>query len=191
MSLVRGWQCHPTNMQVWRLSISLRHGADAWRFSRTKRAHPNLYPFDQSSIDLLSSLFCSLAISIVMAPLIESLVNSVLARRDVYSTISGAALTRRDLSVNGTQRVTLGIIAVYVVVIAILWNIPYVRYVLWPFKVSRFICIIGTRLTAIVDAGYCLPRIRPRYNCLLHRRKGGVNFPRSTRRRCNSYAWRY
>ena len=79
-----------------------------------------------------------------MAPLIESLVNNALARRALYTTISGAALSRRDLSVNGTQRVTLGIIAVYVVVIAILWNIPYVRYVLWPFKVSRFCCIFET-----------------------------------------------
>lgn len=29
---------------------------------------------------------------------------------------------------------TLGVIAVYVVVIAILWNIPYLHYILWPFK---------------------------------------------------------
>jgi hypothetical protein len=43
---------------------------------------------------------------------------------------------RRDLSVNNSQAVTLGIIAVYVVVIALLWNIPYVRNVLWPFKVN-------------------------------------------------------
>jgi hypothetical protein len=42
---------------------------------------------------------------------------------------------RRDLSVNNSQAITLGIIAVYVVVIALLWNIPYVRNVLWPFKV--------------------------------------------------------
>ncbi|KAF2265561.1 hypothetical protein CC78DRAFT_615716 [Lojkania enalia] len=41
---------------------------------------------------------------------------------------------RRGLSVNHTQAVTLGIIAVYIVVIALLWNIPYVRWVLWPFK---------------------------------------------------------
>jgi hypothetical protein len=32
--------------------------------------------------------------------------------------------------------VTLGIIAVYIVVIALLWNIPYVRWSLWPFKVG-------------------------------------------------------
>ncbi|KAF2797819.1 hypothetical protein K505DRAFT_405560 [Melanomma pulvis-pyrius CBS 109.77] len=41
---------------------------------------------------------------------------------------------RRGLSVNHTQGVTLGIVAVYVVVIALLWNLPYVRWVLWPFK---------------------------------------------------------
>lgn len=51
-----------------------------------------------------------------------------LARRDVVS--------RRDLTVTSdAQKVTLGIIAVYVVVIAILWNVPYVRWSLWPFKV--------------------------------------------------------
>ncbi|KAF2200801.1 hypothetical protein GQ43DRAFT_417157 [Delitschia confertaspora ATCC 74209] len=43
-------------------------------------------------------------------------------------------LSRRELSVNHTQAITLGIIAVYVVVIALLWNLPYVRWVLWPFK---------------------------------------------------------
>jgi hypothetical protein len=36
--------------------------------------------------------------------------------------------------VNHTQGVTLGVIAAYVVVIALLWNLPYVRWVLWPFK---------------------------------------------------------
>ena len=45
-------------------------------------------------------------------------------------------LARRDLSVNGTQKATLGVIAAYVVVIALLWNLPYVRWSLWPFKVS-------------------------------------------------------
>jgi membrane protein YdbS with pleckstrin-like domain len=42
---------------------------------------------------------------------------------------------RRGLSVNHTQGITLGIIVLYVVVIALLWNIPYLRYSLWPFKV--------------------------------------------------------
>ncbi|TID23698.1 Cyclohexanone 1-2-monooxygenase [Venturia nashicola] len=43
-------------------------------------------------------------------------------------------LAARSLKINTAQSVTLGIIAVYVVVIALLWNIPYVRMVLWPFK---------------------------------------------------------
>ena len=45
-------------------------------------------------------------------------------------------ILQRGLTVNKTQGITLGIIAVYVVVIALLWNIPYVRWSLWPFKVS-------------------------------------------------------
>lgn len=44
---------------------------------------------------------------------------------------------RGVLSVNHTQAVTLGVMAVYVVVIALLWNLPYVRWSLWPFKVSN------------------------------------------------------
>jgi hypothetical protein len=47
-----------------------------------------------------------------------------------------AALSRRGLTVNHTQAVTLGVMAAYVVVIALLWNIPYIRWVLWPFKVN-------------------------------------------------------
>ncbi|KAE8328404.1 peptidase M50B-like-domain-containing protein [Aspergillus sergii] len=43
-------------------------------------------------------------------------------------------LAKRDLTVTHTQAVTLGVMAVYVVVIALLWNLPYVRWSLWPFK---------------------------------------------------------
>jgi hypothetical protein len=53
---------------------------------------------------------------------------------------------KRGLSVNHTQGVTLGVIAAYVVVIALLWNLPYIRWVLWPFKVRLcFVisCCIG------------------------------------------------
>lgn len=50
--------------------------------------------------------------------------------------LSAHALSRRSLSVNHTQGVTLGVIAAYAVVIALLWNLPYVRWSLWPFKVS-------------------------------------------------------
>lgn len=46
-----------------------------------------------------------------------------------------AAFSRRnELAVNDAQKVTLGIIAAYVVAIALLWNLPYVRWALWPFK---------------------------------------------------------
>jgi hypothetical protein len=44
-------------------------------------------------------------------------------------------LLKRDLTVNHTQAVTLGVMGAYVVIIALLWNLPYVRWVLWPFKV--------------------------------------------------------
>ncbi|KAL4946106.1 hypothetical protein BDV06DRAFT_183146 [Aspergillus oleicola] len=47
---------------------------------------------------------------------------------------STAHLHRRDLTVNHTQAVTLGVMGAYVVVIAILWNVPFLRYSLWPFK---------------------------------------------------------
>ncbi|KAL4975214.1 peptidase M50B-like-domain-containing protein [Aspergillus desertorum] len=47
---------------------------------------------------------------------------------------SHSHLYKRDLTVNHTQAVTLGVMAAYVVVIAILWNVPYLRYSLWPFK---------------------------------------------------------
>ena len=55
---------------------------------------------------------------------------------DIAKHTAHAALMRRGLSVSSdAQKVTLGMIAVYIVVIALLWNIPYVRYILWPFKV--------------------------------------------------------
>ncbi|KAB5575727.1 peptidase M50B-like-domain-containing protein [Coniochaeta sp. 2T2.1] len=48
--------------------------------------------------------------------------------------LATSSLAARSLTVNSTQKVTLGVIAAYIVVIAILWNVPYVRYSLWPFK---------------------------------------------------------
>lgn len=44
------------------------------------------------------------------------------------------ARSLNHLKVNDTQRVTLIMITIYTIVIALLWNIPYVRWVLWPFK---------------------------------------------------------
>ena len=49
---------------------------------------------------------------------------------------------KRGLSVNHTQGVTLGVIGAYVVVIALLWNLPYVRWVLWPFKVCDYFLVL-------------------------------------------------
>ncbi|RWA09308.1 hypothetical protein EKO27_g5779 [Xylaria grammica] len=59
-----------------------------------------------------------------------------IAGAEVARVASRDVVSRRDLSVTSdSQKVTLGIIALYVVVIAILWNVPYVRWSLWPFKV--------------------------------------------------------
>ncbi|KAK2754356.1 hypothetical protein FQN54_007000 [Arachnomyces sp. PD_36] len=80
-----------------------------------------------------------------MAPLCASAVS---CPRDILNTVVASfkpepelakrsaehVLSQRDLSVNHTQGVTLGVIAAYVVAIALLWNLPYVRWSLWPFK---------------------------------------------------------
>jgi hypothetical protein len=50
------------------------------------------------------------------------------------STLAARSDGHGGLTVTETQKVTLGVIAAYCVVIAILWNVPYVRYSLWPFK---------------------------------------------------------
>ncbi|KAK4157605.1 peptidase M50B-like-domain-containing protein [Chaetomidium leptoderma] len=57
-----------------------------------------------------------------------------IARMSAATSSAAVVLSRRDMTVNDAQKVTLGIIAAYVVVIALLWNLPYVRWVLWPFK---------------------------------------------------------
>ncbi|KAL1882677.1 hypothetical protein VTK73DRAFT_1589 [Phialemonium thermophilum] len=60
-----------------------------------------------------------------------------LDKRIVTLGLSSGAYTvlqRRNLTVNDTQKVTLGVIAAYIVAIALLWNLPYIRWVLWPFK---------------------------------------------------------
>ena len=55
---------------------------------------------------------------------------------EIANLSTRSLLLRRGLSVDSTQKVTLGVIAAYAIVIAILWNLPYVRWSLWPFKVS-------------------------------------------------------
>ena len=54
----------------------------------------------------------------------------------IHTHIAHNLLSRRSLAVNSTQKVTLGVIVAYAVVIALLWNLPYVRWSLWPFKVG-------------------------------------------------------
>ncbi|KAI0549598.1 peptidase M50B-like-domain-containing protein [Xylaria curta] len=70
-----------------------------------------------------------------------------LVARDVVS--------RRDLTVTSdSQKVTLGVIAAYVVVIAILWNFPYVRWSLWPFKMLVIAFHeFGHAITAVLTGG--------------------------------------
>lgn len=94
-----------------------------------------------SRLQLSSQRFSTLIIARTrynpMAPIADKLAKpATLAARAVVAVGPAILLSRRDLHVNSTQKVTLGIIAVYVVAIALLWNIPYVRWVLWPFKVS-------------------------------------------------------
>lgn len=57
-------------------------------------------------------------------------------------------IARRGLTVNSTQGTTLGAIAAYVVVIALLWNLPYVRWSLWPFKVPLLLVLFPKRIEA-------------------------------------------
>lgn len=73
-----------------------------------------------------------------MAPAALSLAPRVLRRAALspeLAYMSSHALVRRGLGVSDTQKVTLGVIGAYVVVIALLWNLPYIKWILWPFKV--------------------------------------------------------
>ncbi|GAA6046969.1 hypothetical protein JCM3770_003456 [Rhodotorula araucariae] len=47
---------------------------------------------------------------------------------------AAGGLVRRSLAPNDTQKVTLGVIGAFAVIITILWNLPVVKWVLWPFK---------------------------------------------------------
>ena len=90
--------------------------------------HYYSFPF---AICPLSLAFCPCH-ALDMAP-IHTISSRVLhvAKRAIITAgpdvarLSTHTLLRRSLSVNSTQKVTLGIIAVYIVVIALLWNLPY------------------------------------------------------------------
>lgn len=53
-----------------------------------------------------------------------------------------------------TQAVTLGVIAAYTVAIAILWNVPYINKILWPFKMLVIAFHeFGHAITAVMTGG--------------------------------------
>lgn len=79
------------------------------------------------------------------APVLRAVVRSEAVRRALSAAapllvhraaeqLQTRQIEARGLTVSSAQKVTLGVIAGYIVGIALLWNIPYVRYVLWPFK---------------------------------------------------------
>ncbi|EFZ01514.1 peptidase M50B-like family protein [Metarhizium robertsii] len=65
------------------------------------------------------------------------------------------SLYTRDLqNPTHTQKVTLGVIAAYVVAIAILWNVPYLKMILWPFKMLVIAFHeFGHAITAVLTGG--------------------------------------
>ncbi|GJN92454.1 hypothetical protein Rhopal_005484-T1 [Rhodotorula paludigena] len=83
-----------------------------------------------------ASLFAGTALR--ERPLSDAVERGGLLKRALAASETGAwdspELARRSLAPNDTQKVTLGVIAAYAVVITILWNLPVVHYVLWPFK---------------------------------------------------------
>lgn len=81
----------------------------------------------------------------------------------------------RSLSVNSTQKVTLGVIVAYVVVIALLWNIPYIRWILYPFKMLTIAFHEFSHAIACVFTGGKVEEISldPREGGVTHMR-GGV-----------------
>ncbi len=116
--------------------------------------------------------------------------------RAAAATSSAVLLSRRDLTVNDAQKVTLGIIAAYVVAIALLWNLPYIRWVLWPFKVRPPLSPPPQKRLGSVanlggkDARNRLPRIRPRHRLRLHGRARQVYLARPARGRRDAHAGR-
>ncbi|KAI3322646.1 peptidase M50B-like-domain-containing protein [Xylariaceae sp. AK1471] len=79
----------------------------------------------------------------------------IVAGPDIARLAHRDAVSRHELAVTSdSQKVTLGIIAVYIVVIAVLWNVPYVRWSLWPFKMLVIAFHeFGHAITAILTGG--------------------------------------
>ncbi|PFH59261.1 hypothetical protein XA68_12601 [Ophiocordyceps unilateralis] len=75
-------------------------------------------------------------------------------RHDADQTTTSWLFARHLEHPSSSQQLTLGVIAVYVVAIAILWNVPYLRMVLWPFKMLVIAFHeFGHAITAILTGG--------------------------------------
>ncbi|KAK1780753.1 peptidase M50B-like-domain-containing protein [Copromyces sp. CBS 386.78] len=91
-------------------------------------------------------------------------------------------LTTRDLSLKSdTQKITLGVIFAYIVAIAILWNVPYIRYLLWPFKMLVIAFHeFGHAITCVLTGGKVLSiSLDPREGGVTHMQGGrsGLTLP--------------
>ncbi|KAK2594611.1 hypothetical protein QQS21_007696 [Conoideocrella luteorostrata] len=92
-----------------------------------------------------------------MAPsiILEASVRSLIGQNANPKDQSLPLLSTRDLQhPTHTQQVTLGVIAAYVVAIAILWNVPYLKMILWPFKMLVIAFHeFGHAITAVLTGG--------------------------------------
>ncbi|OAA46161.1 hypothetical protein NOR_02914 [Metarhizium rileyi] len=88
-------------------------------------------------------------------PLLFSAMMPSLARHVDMDYEPVHSLSSRDLQTpTHTQKVTLGVIAAYVVAIAILWNVPYLKMILWPFKMLVIAFHeFGHAITAVLTGG--------------------------------------
>lgn len=107
---------------------------------------------------LLDSLYSSSPglVAVSAAPTDSSemvVVDAAAAELDVL--LQPSQLLRRSLqNPSRAQRITLGVIAAYAVGIAILWNLPYIKYILWPFKMLVIAFHeFGHAITAILTGG--------------------------------------
>lgn len=95
---------------------------------------------------------------------------------------STTTLLSRDLSLKSdTQKITLGVIFAYIAAIAILWNVPYIRSILWPFKMLVIAFHeFGHAITCVLTGGRVLSiSLDPREGGVTHMQGGrsGLTLP--------------
>ncbi|KAK0651694.1 peptidase M50B-like-domain-containing protein [Cercophora newfieldiana] len=116
-----------------------------------------------------------------MAPLQETRGLLAAAAPHIVRSTTAAVLTRRALTVNDTQKVTLGVIAAYTVAIALLWNLPYIKWVLWPFKMLVIAFHeFGHAITCVLTGGHVKSiSLDPREGGVTHMQggKSGITLP--------------